>query len=157
MPAGTFLTVRVNQLLSSDKNQEGDAFSATLTRPVVINGVVVAEPGQTWAAAWCKPSKPDALKASRSRVQLTDLELVDGQQIPIKSSLVSRTGPSSAGQDAGTILGATGLGAAVGAAAAWGKARDRRWFWIVVGCGWRVGDARPSERSLSGADVDVPH
>src|SRR5947208_1544427 len=47
IPRGTFLTVRVNQLLSSDKNQTGDAFSATLAQPLVVNGVVLAEPGQT--------------------------------------------------------------------------------------------------------------
>ncbi len=44
---GTFLTVRLNQGLSSDRNQPGDAFAATLVRPVVVDGVVVAQAGQT--------------------------------------------------------------------------------------------------------------
>src|SRR5579872_2126881 len=44
---GTYLTVRVNQPLSSDHNQAGDAFSATLLRPVVVDGIVVAQSGQT--------------------------------------------------------------------------------------------------------------
>ena len=35
IPRGTFLVVRVNQILSSDKNQTGDAFSASLAQPVV--------------------------------------------------------------------------------------------------------------------------
>ena len=38
---GTFVTVRVNQVLSSDRNQAGDAFAATLVRPIVVDGVVV--------------------------------------------------------------------------------------------------------------------
>jgi hypothetical protein len=54
-------------------------------------------------------------------VQLTDLNLVDGQQIPIHSSLISRSGPTSVGRDAGAIAGTTALGAAVGAAADWGR------------------------------------
>ena len=49
IPGGTFITVRVNQLLSSDHNQPGDAFTGSLVEPLVVNGVVVAEPGQTIA------------------------------------------------------------------------------------------------------------
>ena len=44
---GTYVTVRINQPLSSDRNQAGDAFSATLVRPIVVDGVVVADRGQT--------------------------------------------------------------------------------------------------------------
>jgi hypothetical protein len=122
VPAGVYLTVRINQLLSSDKNQVGDAFSATLLKPLVINGVVVAEPGQTIGGHVVEAVKAGRVSGlARLGVQLTDLTLVDGQQLPIKSSLINRTGPSSVGQDAGVIAGTTALGAAVGAAAAWGK------------------------------------
>src|SRR5208283_121670 len=47
LPAGTFVTVRVDQFLSSDKNKAGDAFSATLTRPLVAEGLVVSRRGET--------------------------------------------------------------------------------------------------------------
>src|SRR5947208_16671116 len=46
---GTYVTVRVNQWLSSDRNQQGDAFFASLASPLVVNGVVVAQRGQTVA------------------------------------------------------------------------------------------------------------
>lgn len=122
VPAGTYVTVRVNQLLSSDRNQQGDAFSATLVKPLVVNGVVVAEPGQTLGGHVTEAVKAGRIEGvARLGVQLTDLTLVDGQQIPIHSSLINRSGPSSVGQDVGTIAGTTALGAAVGAAAAWGK------------------------------------
>jgi hypothetical protein len=122
MAAGTYLTVRINQLLSSDRNQAGDPFSATLSKPLVINGVVVAEPGETVGGHVVEAVKAGHVTGlARLGVQLDDLALVDGQQLPIRSSLVNRTGPSSVGQDAGTIAGTTALGAAVGAAAAWGK------------------------------------
>src|SRR5437899_2970869 len=39
---GTFITVRMSQGLSSDRNQEGDVFTATLAQPIVVDGVVVA-------------------------------------------------------------------------------------------------------------------
>ena len=44
---GAYITVRINQELSSDKNQPGDPFTGTLVDPVVVNGVVIAQPGQT--------------------------------------------------------------------------------------------------------------
>ena len=45
--AGTWVTMRVDQPLSSDHNQPGDAFTGTLTQPLVVNGVVIARRGQT--------------------------------------------------------------------------------------------------------------
>jgi hypothetical protein len=53
-------------------------------------------------------------------VQLTDLTLVDGQQVPIKTQLTNLKGPTSNGRDAGAIAGTTIVGAAIGGAADWG-------------------------------------
>jgi hypothetical protein len=122
VPAGTFLTVRVNQVLSSDKNQPGDAFFATLVEPVVANGVVVAEPGQTISGRVAEAQKAGRVEGvARLGLELTSLTAVDGQQIPIHSQLVSRRGDTSVGRDAGAIVGTTALGAAIGAAADWGR------------------------------------
>ena len=135
IPAGTFLTVRVNDYLSSDHNQAGDAFSATLEQPIVVNGVVVAEPGQTVGGRVAEAVKAGHIEGtSRLGIQLTTLTLVDGQQLPIQSQLVSRKGPTSVGQDAGTIAGTTALGAAIGAAADWGRGAA-----IGAGAGAAVG------------------
>jgi hypothetical protein len=121
IPAGTFITVRVNQLLSTDKNQTGDAFSASLAQPVVINGVVVAEPGQTLAGRVAESVKAGHIEGTaRLGIQITELTLVDGQQLPIQSALVSRKGSTSVGRDAGAIATTTGVGAAIGAGVGWG-------------------------------------
>jgi hypothetical protein len=45
IPSGTELAVRVDETLSTNQNQRGDRFTATLTDPVVVNGVVVLAPG----------------------------------------------------------------------------------------------------------------
>ena len=42
LPAGTFVRVRVNEKLSSDKNQAGDLFTATLVQPLIANGLVIS-------------------------------------------------------------------------------------------------------------------
>ncbi len=113
---GTYVTVRVNQYLSSDRNQKGDAFSATLVQPIVVNGVVVAEPGQTLGGQVVESQKAGRVEGvARLGIQLTDLTLVDGQQVPIQSQLISRKGDTSVGRDAGAIAGTTGVGAAIGA------------------------------------------
>lgn len=118
---GTFITVRVNQPLSSDRNQPGDAFSATLARPVVVDGVVVAQRGQTLGGRIAEAHKAGRVEGvSRLGIQLTDLTLVDGQQLPIQSQLISRSGPTSVGRDAGAIAGTAAVGAAIGAAANYG-------------------------------------
>jgi hypothetical protein len=125
----------VNQLLSSDKNQVGDAFSTSLVQPIVVNGVVVAEPGQTIGGRVAEAKKAGHIEGvARLGIQLTTLSLVDGQQLPIQTHLISRSGPTSVGQDAGTIVGTTALGAAAGAIADWGRGAA-----IGAGAGAAVG------------------
>jgi len=118
---GTYVTVRINQPLSSDRDQAGDAFSATLVRPVIVDGIVVAQAGQTLGGKVSEAKKAGRVEGtSRLGLQLTDLPVADGQQVPIQTSLISRNGPTSTGRDAGAMVGTTALGAAVGAAAAGG-------------------------------------
>ena len=119
---GTILTVRINEPLSSDHNQVGDVFSATLTQPVIVLGIVVSRYGQTAAGRVVESKKAGrASGVSHLGITLTSLTLVDGQTVPIQSQLLVREGPTSVGRDAATITGTTGLGAAIGAAAGWGK------------------------------------
>jgi len=118
---GTFVTVRVNQTLSSDRNQPGEMFSATLVSPIVVDGVVVARPGQTLGGRVTLAQRAGRVEGvSRLGVELTDMTLVDGQQVPIHSQFIIRGGGTSIGRDAGAIAGTTALGAAIGAAAGWG-------------------------------------
>jgi hypothetical protein len=120
--AGTYLTVRINQPLSSDRNQSGDAFSASLARPLVVDGIVVAQTGQTVGGRVVEAQKAGRVNGvSRLKVQLTDLTLVDGQQLPIQSQMVTRNGPTTEGRDAGAIASTTATGAVIGAAADWGR------------------------------------
>ena len=122
IPVGTYLTVRMNQGLSSDHNQPGDPFTATMVQPLVVNGVVVAEPGETISGRVAQAQKAGRVSGvSRLGVELTELTLVDGQQIPIHTTLVGRKGDTSVGRDAAAIGGTTALGAAAGAAADWGR------------------------------------
>jgi hypothetical protein len=118
---GTYITVRLNQALSSDHNQAGDAFAATLVRPIVVDGIVVAGSGQTLGGRVTEAKKAGHVEGtSKLGIQLTDLPVVDGQQLPLQAQLIERHGDTSIGRDAAAIGVTTGTGAAIGAAAAGG-------------------------------------
>ena len=139
IPAGKFLTVRVNQPLSSDHNQAGDFFTATLAEPLVVDGIVVAQRGQTISGRVSEVDKGGRVKGvSRLGVQLTELTAVDGQQLPIQTQLVGRNGRSTVGRDAAVIGGTTAVGAAVGAASTWDAGRGAA---IGAGAGAALGIA----------------
>ena len=119
---GTFVTMRTDQPLSSDHNQPGDTFSGSLIQPVVVDGVVVAQRGQTVYGRVAEAVKAHSGNSSRLAIELTSLTLADGTQVPVRSQLVARQGATTpAGEQAGTIAGTTAVGAAVGAAADWGR------------------------------------
>ncbi|MGA2325354.1 MAG: hypothetical protein ABSH05_03625 [Bryobacteraceae bacterium] len=118
LPVGTWITVRVDEPLSSDHNQPGDTFTATLVQPLVANGRVVARRGQTVAGVVAQAEKAGRAKGTSSLgLQLTELGLADGRQIQVKTRLMERRGDTSVGRDAAAIGTTTGVGAAIGAAA----------------------------------------
>ena len=118
LPAGTWITIRVNEPLTSDQNQPGDAFIATLTKPLVVNGFVVARRGQTVEGRVAEAQKAGKVKGtSRLGIELTEIGLVDGQQLPVRTQLIEYSGGTSAGRDATAVATTAGLGAVIGGAA----------------------------------------
>jgi hypothetical protein len=133
LKAGTYVTIRTNQFLTSDHNQAGDTFSGTLAQPIVVDGIVVADPGQTVYGRVAQVEKQHADKSSRMGLQLTGITLVDGTQMPVQSQLVARQGTSTpTGAQVGTVAGTTAVGAAIGGAADWGRGAA---IGAVVGAG----------------------
>ena len=132
---GTYVTVRINQWLSSDRNQAGDAFAASLEQPIVVDGVVVAQRGQTVGGRVSEAQKAGRVQGtSRLGLEVIDLTLVDGQVVPIRSSVLTRNGSTSVGRDVGAAAGTTALGAAAGAIADGGRGAA-----IGAGAGAAVG------------------
>ena len=120
--AGTIISIRTSQYLSSDQNQPGDNFSAELRQPVIVDGWVVARRGQTVLGRVVAAQKAGKVKGtSRLGIELTHLVLVDGQQIPIRTEFMHTGGPTSHGNDAQAVGVATGTGAMIGAIADGGR------------------------------------
>jgi hypothetical protein len=121
LPSGSFVTVRVSQWLSSERNQVGDTFYATLVQPLIVDGVVVARKGSTVVGRVSEVKKSHSDSNSRLGLQLTSLSLVDGEQITVQSQVVDRSGTTTpGGQQAATIGATTAVGAGIGAVAGGG-------------------------------------
>ena len=123
VPSGTAIAVRLSQYLSSDRNHPGDVFSVTLEQPLVVDGWVVARQGQS---AYGRVSVAQKAKAgggnSQLGVELSQLTLVDGQQLPVQTQLTQVTGRGpDTGQNVATVATTTGIGAIIGAAAGRGE------------------------------------
>ena len=117
VPAGKMIFVRLSEPLSSDHNHAGDTFTATLDQPIVINGWVVARRGETVIGTVTAAQKAGRVKGtSQLGLALTDITVVDGNQLPISSELWRGSAGTSHGADAAGIATTTGVGAAIGAA-----------------------------------------
>jgi hypothetical protein len=122
VPAGTIIRVRSDEWLSSDSNVPGDVFSAVLDQPIVVDGWVIARRGQAESGTVAVAKKAGRVSGtSQLGVQLGELTLVDGQQLPLQTQMLQSSAGTSHGQDAATIGTTTGLGAAIGAVAKGGS------------------------------------
>lgn len=120
--AGTVITVRTSQYLSSDQNRPGDKFSAELQQPLVVDGWVVARRGQTVLGRVVVAQKAGRIKGvSQLGVELTHLVLVDGQQVGIRTQWMQTSGGKAHGDEAAVVGSAAGVGAIIGAAADGGR------------------------------------
>ncbi len=107
----------MNEPLSSDHSQAGDAFFATLAQPLVVDGYVVARRGQQVSGVVSEAQKAGRVTGvSHLGLELTEIGLADGHQVQVKSKLLDRRGQTSVGRDAFAIGATTATGAAIGAA-----------------------------------------
>ena len=126
LPAGTLIPVRVSQWLSSDRNHAGDTFSAVLDQPLVVQGWVVARRGQSVIGRVDVAQKAsDGKGVSRLGLEITELTVVDGEQIPVSTEM-QQAAPFAAaqtppGRNAATVATTTVLGTIVGAAIGGGQ------------------------------------
>jgi len=121
LPAGTLLTVRSTRPLSSDRNRAGDTFTAVLEQPAVAQGWVAARRGQV-AEGRVAIAQPAGRVQGTSQLalELSQLTLVDGLQVPVHTELIQVSAGTSRGRDVATVGATTTLGTIIGAAAGGG-------------------------------------
>jgi hypothetical protein len=122
IPAGTVIQVRTSDWLSSDRNKTGDEFIATLAQPIVVDGWVVMRRNQNIIGHVTDAKRAGRVSGvSKLQLDLSQLTLVDGQLLPVQTTLLNASAGTSNGRDAAAVGLTTGTGAAIGAAAAGGS------------------------------------
>jgi len=114
VPAGTLLTVELEQELSSATNLAGDEFAVRIVEPVAVDGRDVIGPGSTVLGRVVEavPSKKIGGTA-RLQLEFVDLVTASGDRLPIAASFVQQA-KGQTKKDAATIGGAAAGGAILG-------------------------------------------
>ncbi len=150
IPAGTTVTVRLGETITSAKNQPGDSFTATLDQPLIVDGFAIAERG-----ARVQGKIIDSVQAGRVKgvahlsLQLTKLHTADGQDIAISTEKFAKEGETSHGSDAKKVGIGAALGAAIGAIAGGGKG-------AAIGAGVGGAAGAGTVAATRGKQVELP-
>jgi hypothetical protein len=121
VPYGTVLALRLTETLSSDLNQPGDTFRASLASPIVIGNRVIIPEG-----TGVKGNIVDARNARRFGgrsalvIEVTQLAY-NGKTYELRSNQYSEQGVSRNAYAAAAITGGTGVGAIIGTIVGRGK------------------------------------
>lgn len=120
--AGTLITVRTVEALSSERNQSGDTFTATLEQPLVADGYVIAERGARLEGRIVNAQRAGKVTGLADlSLELIQLKTSDGQHVRIETQTFVKHGETSKGQDAARIGTVAAIGAVIGAVAGGGR------------------------------------
>lgn len=121
IPAGTPITVRTAQEISSKTAQSGDAFSATLADPITVNGHEVVPAGARAEGTVVEAKAQGKIKGAASlRLELTSLN-VNGSSYPIQTAMASYSQKGKGKRTAVATGGGAALGGIIGGLAGGGK------------------------------------
>jgi len=122
LPAGTVLTVRTTNEISTKVVKAGDPFVATLAEPLMDGMTLIAPKGARVEGMVAAADKGGRVKGRASlSVRLNKLTTDIGGTVPIQTSIVSIQAKSSKKKDAVKVGIASGIGAVIGAIAGGGK------------------------------------
>jgi hypothetical protein len=119
--AGTPVTIRLQNTISSATAQPGDMFDFTLIEPLVVNGRTVASSGAAGVGRVVAAKASGRLhNAGYLRIAMSSIE-VDGKQVPVQSSSIFLSGGRYVKRNTAIIGGSAAGGAVVGGLLGGGK------------------------------------
>ena len=150
IPAGTSLTIRIDQRISVKTSRSGDTFTGEIVEPVLASDNSVLLPKGTQVAGVVDASHRRGHFKGRSllELRLTSLTL-NGTQYPLETKDLARSKKGKGKRSAALIGGGAGLGMLVGGLASGGTG-------LVIG-GLAGGGAGTAVAGLTGnRDIDIP-
>lgn len=118
IPAGTFLMCRLSQTVSTKLNSAGQQFRATVSEPILVNGLSVIPSGASLIGRISRLRAPGRVFRSAEMVLLPeDIAVQDGHVYPLSAVLVTVYGVRGAkvADTEGTLQGPTG---------SWGQVKE---------------------------------
>jgi hypothetical protein len=144
---GMLLAIRTSEPLDSKKLKPGDYFQGTVAQSVYLGNVLAIPRGAQITGRVVDVKKPGELKGGASiALQLTNLNL-GGNSYALATDIFDTSSPGKGGYTAANTVGATALGAAIGAIAGGGPGAA---IGAVAGAGVGLGAsaATPGPRSV---------
>lgn len=149
VPYGTTLSVRLLESVSSDLDQPGDKFTASLASPVMIDDKVVipAEAGIEGKVVEAESGGRFGGKPSLA-IELTNL-VYNGKSYSLRTSQFSKEGTSRTTRTAETIGGGAGIGAILGGLVGGGRG-------AAIGAAIGAGVGTGIQAKSKGSEVELP-
>lgn len=121
IPAGTPITVRLQNSLSSRYSTPGERFEAVLDEPIVVDDHTVLPTGARVMGHVVAARRSGRLRHPGELALTLDSVTIGDRNVPLETSNVVARGVSHKKRNLGWIGGGTGGGALIGALAAGGK------------------------------------
>ena len=121
LPAGTVLTVRLNEAISSKSNHAGDKFTATIEEPVEVDGKVVVPKGSSVSGTVTDAKARGKIKGSALLRLVLDSMTVKEKDYDIETAVVAQNMAGKGKRTAALGGGGAATGALVGAVAGGAK------------------------------------
>lgn len=120
--AGTVISVRLIDAISTERNRPGDTFQGTLEDPLAVDGVIVADRGANVMGRVVQAQESGRVAGvAEMSLELDRIQTVAGEMQIVSDTMMKRANTTH-GKDAATVGGLAGIGAIIGGIAGGRKA-----------------------------------
>jgi hypothetical protein len=149
VPAGSRLTIRMNDAIDSEENQAGETFTATLAEPLMVEGIEVAPLGAEVRGRIAVVEGAGRVRGSAElRLELTQI-VVNGVPYVLSTAEYTEVAEGRGEETARRVGTAAGVGAIIGAIAGGGQG-------AAIGAGVGAGAAGTVQVLTRGERLYIP-